>query len=125
MSDRFVKGVKKGTGMDIDEQRFGAVTVLKPVGSLALDEVAQFKSRLADAMVRALGRVAVDASAISYVDSKALEVLVEASDQLAQSGRALRLCGVNELLREVLDLTELADRFELYEDASAAARSFL
>jgi anti-anti-sigma factor len=111
--------------MDIDEQRFGAVTVLKPVGSLALDEVAQFKSRLADAMVRALGRVAVDASAISYVDSKALEVLVEASDQLAQSGRALRLCGVNELLREVLDLTELADRFELYEDASAAARSFL
>ena len=27
--------------------------------------------------------------------------------------------------REVLDLTELADRFELYEDASAAARSFL
>lgn len=111
--------------MDIGEQRFGAVTVLRPAGSLALEEVTQFKSRLADVLVRSLGRVAVDASGITYVDSRALEVLVEASDALAQSGRALRLCGVNELFREVLDLTELADRFELYEDANAAVRSFL
>ena len=111
--------------MDIAEQRFGAVTVLRPVGSLALDEVSQFKSRLADAMVRSLGRVAVDASGVAYVDSRGLEVLVEASDELSRSGRALRLCGVNELFREVLDLTDLADRFELYEDANAAVRSFL
>lgn len=111
--------------MDIGEQRFGAVTVLRPVGSLSLEEVTQFKSSLADVMVKSLGRVVVDASGISYVDSRGLEVLVEASDGLARSGRALRLCGVNELLREVLDLTELAERFELYEDANSAVRSFL
>lgn len=111
--------------MEIGEQRFGAVMVLRPVGSLAQDEVQQFKSRLADAMVRSLGRVVMDASGVTYVDSRGLEVMVEASDALSQSGRALRVCGVNELLREVLDLTELADRFELYEDTNAAVRSFL
>jgi anti-anti-sigma regulatory factor len=42
-----------------------------------------------------------------------------------QTGHALRLCGANETLRQVLELTDLAPQFEQYADVNAAVRSFL
>jgi anti-anti-sigma regulatory factor len=50
---------------------------------------------------------------------------VAVSDELAGGGRSLRICGAGDTLREVFDLTGLADRFELYDDVNAAVRSFL
>lgn len=111
--------------MEIQEQRQGAVTVLKPMGALAQGDADQFKSLAAGVVVRSLGRIVVDASAVAYVDSRGLEVLVEITDELSQGGRALRLCGTNETVREVLELTDLADRFEHFEDVTSAVRSFL
>lgn len=111
--------------MDIQETRHGAVTVVKPVGPLVQADAEQFRARLREVMERSLGRFVVDASAVPYVDSPGLEVLVAVTDELSAGGRALRLCGAGETLREVLDLTGLAERFEMYEDATTAVRSFL
>lgn len=111
--------------MEIQEQRHGAVTVVKPQGPLVVGDAEEFRVRLADTMTRSLGRFVVDASAIPYVDSLGLEALVQSTDELGASGRALRLCGACETLREVLELTGLADRFEHYVDVNTAVRSFL
>lgn len=111
--------------MEIQEQRHGAVTVLKPQGPLCQADAQDFDKKVSEVLGRTLGRFVVDASAIAYVDSEGLEAMVKATDELAQSGRALRLCGTGETLREVLDLTGLLERFELYEDVNAAVRSFL
>jgi anti-sigma B factor antagonist len=111
--------------MEIQETRQGAVTVVRPQGPLALGDAEQFKGVIEDVIRRSLGRLVVDAGAIAYVDSRGLEVLVEASDSLSQTGRALHMCGANETIREVLHLTGLEDRFEHYEDVNAAVRSFL
>ena len=51
--------------------------------------------------------------------------LVGLTDELSEGGQALRLCGASEILREVLDLTGLADLFEHYLDVNSAVRSFL
>ncbi len=67
----------------------------------------------------------VDAAGVPFVDSRGLEVLVESAGDLSQSGRSLKLCGVGDTLREVLDLTGLDSLFEFYEDVNAGARSFL
>jgi anti-anti-sigma factor len=111
--------------MDIVEQRHGAVTVIKPQGPLVLGDSDQFRARVSEVMLRSLGRFVIDASAVAYVDSAGLESLVAATDELASSGRSLRLCGAPETLREVLDITGVADRFEHYEDVTTAVRSFL
>jgi anti-anti-sigma factor len=111
--------------MQIQEDQQGAVTVLKPVGPLTHEESQAFKDRLEKVRGVSLGRLVVDASAIPFVDSAGLEALAEASQQQSQSGQTLKLCGLNETLREVLGLTELADQFEHFEDAGAAVRSFL
>ncbi len=111
--------------MEIQEQQHGAVTVVKPNGALHQGDVDQFRQRVAATMSRSMGRLVVDASAVPFADSRGLEVLVEASQQLEDSGQVLRLCGVGPTLREVFELTGLSPRFEFYEDANQAVRSFL
>ena len=112
--------------MEINEQRQGAVTVLKPQGPLVAQDADQFKETLAAVLATSLGRfVVVDASEIPFVDSRGLEVLKEATEHLSDSGQALRLCGANETLREVFDLTDLSKLFEHYQDVNSAVRSFL
>jgi anti-anti-sigma factor len=111
--------------VEILEQRQGAVTVVKPMGPLTGPDAEEFQLRLAGVMERSLGRFVIDATEVAYVDSRGLEVLKEACDELAGSGRAVRLCGAGETLREVLDLTDLSRLFEHYADVQSAVRSFL
>jgi anti-sigma B factor antagonist len=111
--------------MEIHEQRQGAVTVLRPVGPLCAQDADQLKQLVTEVMSRSLGRFVVDASEVPFVDSRGLEVLKETTDELAESGQALRLCGANETVREVLELTSLAEFFEHYTDVNSAVRSFL
>ena len=111
--------------MEILDQTQGAVRVLKPRGPLAAPDAEEFKVRAAATAAESLGRLLIDASGIPFADSRGLEVLVELSEELSHSGQALKLCAANETLREILDLTELAQNFELYDDVNAAIRSFL
>src|SRR5262245_10534480 len=111
--------------MDIQEQRHGAVTVVKPGGPVLQADAVKFRQRVTDVMGRSLGRFVVDVSAVAYVDSAGLEVLVQAAEEMNQTGRALRLCHASETLREVLELTGVAELFEHYADVNTAVRSFL
>lgn len=98
--------------------------VLEPDGALIQDDADQFMSRLKDAVSESAGRVVVDLSLVPFVDSRGLEILVEANDALSSGGRALKICCVNETIREVLDLTGLAVRFDHFDDTNSALRSF-
>jgi anti-sigma B factor antagonist len=111
--------------MEIQEQRQGAVTILKPVGALIEPESRLFKDQALDMLTKSMGRVIIDSSAIPFVDSSGVEVLVDLTEQLAQSGRALKLCGANETLKKVLELTGWSGAFEYFEDVNTGVRSFL
>ena len=111
--------------MKVHEQIQGAVTVLKPEGPLVETDAALLKQRLIQTLASSLGRFVVDMSAIPYVDSKGLEALVDVTEEMGRSGQALRMCGANKTVREVLELTDLASHFEHFEDANTAVRSFL
>jgi anti-anti-sigma factor len=111
--------------MALKEQKCGAVHILRPEGPLKGADAEQFKDRLIQLMTASLGRCVVDASAIQFVDSKGLEALVDANDAMVDTGQSLKLCGANETVRLVLELTELSPRFEHFADVNAAVRSFL
>jgi len=111
--------------VNIAEQECGAVRVLKPEGPVSAKDAEDLKARIDAMLESSLGRCVVDASAIQYVDSRGLEVLVEANEAIARTGHPLKLCGVNQTLRQVLELTGLAAQFEFFADANSAVRSFL
>ena len=111
--------------MRINEQKSGAVTVLKPEGPILEADAAALKQKLMATLGASLGRFVVDLSAVPYVDSKGLEALVEVTEEMSRSGQALRLCAPNKTVREVLELTDLASMFDHFEDTNTAVRSFL
>lgn len=111
--------------MKIEQHRHGAVLVIRPDGPLVEDDVPAFVLKMTESVRKHAGRVVLDASTIPYVDSDGLTALVEAGEEIAQSGRALKLCATQDTLREVLELTDVSDLFEFYEDVTTAVRSFL
>lgn len=106
-------------------QRTGAVTVVRPDGPIIGDDADRFKTEVLGAIHENLGRVIIDASCLTYVDSRGLEVLLEATEYLAHSGQTLKLCALNKTVRQVLELTGLSSQFEYYDDTNTAIRSFL
>ena len=111
--------------MEIQTSHRGAVLVVRPSGPLAGADADTFKTALQGFVRDNLGRVVIDASALPYVDSKGLESLADVAEELALSGKGLKLCAANETIRQVIELTGLAPQFEHYEDANSAVRSFL
>lgn len=111
--------------MQIETETKGAVRIIRPRGPLVLDDAEQLLESSREHIADSLGRVVIDAAAIPYVDSKGIESLLDLADDLADAGQVLKLCGVNENIREVLDLTEVAAHFEHFEDIPSAVRSFL
>ncbi len=111
--------------MNLPIQQCGAVSVVRPTGPLTRAEAEDFKRQMLDLIQKRFGRVVLDASALSYVDSPGLEALVDLTQQLALSGMGLKLCAANETLRQVIELTGLCSQFEQFDDTNAAIRSFL
>jgi anti-anti-sigma factor len=111
--------------MNIEHHKHGAVTVLRPVGPVTLDDADQLRDRLLEEKGRTLGRLVLDATAVPFIDSRGLEGLIEVNDEYAGIGQALKLCGLTDVVREALEITDLAGSFEMFEDVNAAVRSFL
>jgi len=111
--------------MKIQQQRHGAVTILRPDGPLVAAEAEQLAASMTQAMQGNLGRVVLDLRAVPFVDSKGLETLLDLTEAASLGGRALKLCGVNKTIRQVLELTGLVSSFEHFVDTTAAVRSFL
>ncbi|MBC8373349.1 MAG: STAS domain-containing protein [Phycisphaerae bacterium] len=102
--------------MKIDQEHYEDMTMLIPNDSLVGDDAVQFGEVLAGVMAENPEDLVIDVSKVTQIDSKGLEVLVDATEQLIRSGRALKLAGADETLREILELTELASLFE-YSDS--------
>lgn len=111
--------------MNIQQQKYGAVTIVKPDGPLGDADAEQFKSFFLQVLKENLGRVVLDASGIPFVDSRGLEALVDVTNEMSRSGQWLKLCAVNRTVRQVLELTGLSSQFEHFEDPNSAVRSFL
>ena len=111
--------------MRINEKRQGAVAVIQGAGPLGAEDAEQLGKLVTDAAATNLGRVVLDMSAIAFVDSRGLEILLDLAERAAEGGRTLKLCATNKTVRQVLELTGLVSSFEYFDDTHSAVRSFL
>ena len=102
--------------MKIDQEQYEDMTMIIPQDSLVGDDALQLGGILTTVLDANPQDVIIDVSKVTQIDSKGLEVLADATEQLIRSGRALKLVDADETLREILELTELASLFE-YSDS--------
>ncbi len=111
--------------MKIEQQQVGTVNVLAPVGALVDDDAEELARVLRDRTRSPNPRVVVAMADVPYLDSVALEGLLDATDELADRAMRLRLAAVPPTCREILELTGLADKFRFFNEVQDAVRSYL
>ncbi len=111
--------------MKIEQQQVGTVDVFAPVGALVDQDAETFSKLLLDRVAEPNPRVVVSLSDVPYMDSIALEGLLDATDELADRAVSLKLVRVSSTCREIFELTGVSGRFSFFADVQDAVRSFL
>ncbi|MHC4064009.1 MAG: STAS domain-containing protein [Planctomycetota bacterium] len=111
--------------MKIERQEVGTVEILAPQGVLAEDDASEFSALVQERLAGANPRIVISLHEVPYMDSAALNGLVQAADEMIDRGTRLKLVSVSATCREILELTGLSRRFQFFEDPQDAVRSFL
>jgi anti-anti-sigma factor len=111
--------------MKVERQQVGTVDVFTPVGALVYEDAEEFCKLLLERLCSPNPRVVLSLQEVPYMDSTALEGLLDATDDLAERAMSLKLVNVTATCREILELTGLAGRFRFFTDVQDAVKSFL
>ncbi len=111
--------------MNIEMKRIGTVDVIVPHGPLVDEDAESFVEAMTAKLQAANPRFVIDLSEVPYLDSRGIEGIVDAAEDLQQRGGRLRVASASGTCREVLELTGQASRVEFFDDTQNAVRSFL
>lgn len=89
------------------------------------DRVAELAAALDGCASRGQPRVVLDLQGVAIVDSAGLELLLDAQEKYQRMGGAMKLANPGALCGEVLKVTGVGPRFEVFGDTGSAVRSFL
>jgi anti-anti-sigma factor len=70
-------------------------------------------------------RLVLDLQGVALMDSAGLELLLDTHDDCQRMGGAMKLANPGALCGEVLKMTGVGARFEVFGDTGSAIRSFL
>ncbi len=103
---------------------YGAVTVLTLKEDFVEEEVEEFRDRAAQCMKERKLNVIVDCSGIAAMSSLALEALVDFQNQCEDELGLVKLCGLDDTCRKIMEITRLSRRFEMFDELESAVKSF-
>lgn len=110
--------------MQLTESQRGAVYVLTIEGDVDAGTAPEVEERL-QALIQASARqVVLDLSAVPYVSSAFLRVVLSTARDIRHKGGDLRLAGLQPSVRAVFDLSGFSKLFAIYDDAPTAAASY-
>ena len=93
--------------MNIEKHVNGVVTTLNIIGRLDTSTAPALESVI-DGCIGNVQEMILDCSALEYVSSAGLRVLLKAQKQMNVQG-SMKLIGVNESIMEVFEITGFAD----------------
>jgi anti-sigma B factor antagonist len=106
-------------GIRISSQRRDGFAVVAVSGELDIVTGRRFDEYLAEVR-RDAGHIIIDLSAVDFMDTGSLAVIVGHWKQVTAAGGTLALAGARYRYTKTLWITGLADRLPLYESVDAA-----
>lgn len=110
--------------MKIKLQENGALTVLALEGNIMQEDVTMLRNRLDDLIHNDRTRIVLDVNGVKYLSSMCLAVIIDMKSKLAAQHGDLKLGGVNQLIRNLFEMTRLIKKIDLYDTVDAACRAF-
>ena len=106
--------------MQIGEARQDGVIVITPAGRIDTTTAGALESRLASALTGASPHLVVDLSAVDYISSAGLRVLLVAARRVQATSGRLALCGMGHPVRQVSQLAGFLPLFTITDTRDAA-----
>src|SRR5271165_6398606 len=110
--------------LKIETRQADGVTIMSCQGRIVFGEEA---TTLRDSLKRILSstrQVVLNLSGVSYIDSGGLGTLVGVYSSARAAGADIKLTGLGQRLRDVLQITKLVTVFEVYDSEQEAIATF-
>jgi anti-sigma B factor antagonist len=106
--------------IEIRQEQVGEVHVLALAGRLDTETSADLELALQDLQATGATRFVIDLGEIGYVSSAGLRVLLALAKQLDGGRGSLKLCALNEAVKQVFDVAGFSRLFAIFPDRDAA-----
>src|SRR5262245_50199368 len=100
--------------MDISEDWKAGAVILVLSGKLDATTAKTFEEKILQVINSGAQRLIVDLTLLEYVSSAGLRVFLLAAKQLQANDRKLALCGLQDHIRQVVDLAGFSSIFSIY-----------
>ena len=109
--------------MESSERRIDEVVILRLKGRLTLG-TQNLQEQIAGLLERGLKWILIDMSDVQYMDSTSVGDLVVSYTTATSQGGQLKLLGLPERIRELLDIHHLSSVFQDFDSEDEAIASF-
>ncbi|HYL12095.1 MAG TPA: STAS domain-containing protein [Terriglobales bacterium] len=110
--------------LKIDTKTTEAITVVSCAGRIVFgDEASALRAELKK-ILNTSKKIVLDLSEVSYIDSGGLGTLVGVYSSARSTGADIKLAGLGQRVRDVLQITKLVTVFEVYDNEQKARAAF-
>jgi anti-anti-sigma factor len=110
--------------MDITTRMQNGVTLVVFAGSLDSNTSPKAQQEIDGVLAAGARKVAIDCTALDYISSAGLRVMLGAAKKLNGAGSGLRLFGLNQSVREVFDISGFSKILAVFNTEADALRGF-
>ncbi|MBS1849738.1 MAG: STAS domain-containing protein [Acidobacteria bacterium] len=110
--------------LKLDTRVVDGVTVVSGQGRIVFgEESTALRGTLKD-LLTSTRQIVLNLSGVSYIDSGGLGMLVGAYSSARSAGADIKLAGLGQRLRDVLQITKLVTVFEVYDSEAQAIAAY-
>jgi anti-sigma B factor antagonist len=110
--------------MKMTQTKLNDVLVCVMEGEININTAVQLRKDFEEIIKNNDKKVLMDFSAVSYVDSSGLATLIEMLQRLKKTGGKLRLCNMDQKVKNIFEVTKLYKFFEIFETQEGAIKDF-
>lgn len=110
--------------MSIQVESYGHAVILNLKGDLAEDTLGAFSQEVDRQLEgKEVVDIVLNMEAVTFVDSQALEALLDLQDRLAERLGQVRLVKCQDNVAKILEITALDSVFESFDDVNEAVKA--
>jgi anti-anti-sigma factor len=110
--------------MKIDTRDKGDVKVVRVEGKLDTNTTPEAERRLGEALEQGASKILVDFEDLDFVSSAGLRILLATAKKLGARGGALRVCSLNETVRDIFDISGFSTLLRVFDNEQDALADF-
>ena len=111
--------------MKLDVETHNDVTVMRVAGELNADAASKMNPAIDEAFDQARRDFVIDLSEVTVIDSKGLELLTALQRRCEEELGMVRLCGLDETMRKIFELTRLDQSLTIVSSIEEAEASLV